>query len=874
MTNVAEMLRQAVAGVTEGRSQEAHDLLMRVVQEAEDDERAWLWMARVASTDRERQICLEKVLELNLEGQSAQEGLGSRRHGKREQASSRREAECKVLQQPIGDWATFLNSRPIGLQTELDKPTKDNAGGFEKRGIFSRGHRFRREGQSGVTLSPEAYRELMKKQKNTPVGVMSHQGSTWWLFTGDVYRESRQYTPSAVKVLVENALTRVESVETAQFRRSDALIAMLKKAPATLVTLLGKANSYLARVDSLCRLRDEIADRSDTLSRQASRLVELGRWIVETSAESSIDDETAKRQMRDVGFAPDDILEADLSASQLPAQENLLRWWFSRMRLVIVRLQALSSPLERVAKGLRSCPSDGLAIFEAILTEAEAWAPPDPSVQRDIFDAAIDSLGPGMARLQSFSQTNWTTPLQRRIEETQASLREVVPAVRAAMFAPPPDLEAREDRPCRGREHVLEPMDKRYPVAYASPYVLPRLEGEYVEADDGIFIRLGDRRIFQSSGRRGINLRLGEHRRLVEGGAPFRVMESGETTWWCCGRGQFYRERLGLTTATATELFHNRLDMESVASPRFREIISLIATVRGVDVDLAKALEDSSIQAGRLHTMCRRWNRLCEELSGVVQQTEALISLMRWIDAAETPGESVDQADIRNQMRELGFASEDVQDLVIETGAFPEVHVLLWVEPRLQVTTAKAARLVELLVSLDHVDIEGFRREVSRLSDRIDGASSDLDLSTRDACHTAKQLTATMAGSATEGISVGMQRFLWLSERMETFQESLETVAGSMRARLLARTMNRDDSMAGQVRQAVLDRDDYICRYCGRRSQTMEVDHIIPVSQGGGSTLDNLVTACRECNRRKAGRTPEEAGMEVLPVRTRKRSWE
>jgi 5-methylcytosine-specific restriction endonuclease McrA len=73
------------------------------------------------------------------------------------------------------------------------------------------------------------------------------------------------------------------------------------------------------------------------------------------------------------------------------------------------------------------------------------------------------------------------------------------------------------------------------------------------------------------------------------------------------------------------------------------------------------------------------------------------------------------------------------------------------------------------------------------------------------------------------------------------------------------------------VRQAVLDRDDYICRYCGRRSQTMEVDHIIPVSQGGTSTLGNLVTACRECNRKKAGRRPEHAGMEILPVRTRKR---
>jgi hypothetical protein len=78
-------------------------------------------------------------------------------------------------------------------------------------------------------------------------------------------------------------------------------------------------------------------------------------------------------------------------------------------------------------------------------------------------------------------------------------------------------------------------------------------------------------------------------------------------------------------------------------------------------------------------------------------------------------------------------------------------------------------------------------------------------------------------------------------------------------------------SIPSNVRQAVLDRDDYICRYCGRRSQTIEVDHVIPVSQGGTSTLDNLVTACRTCNRKKGGRRPREAGMEVLPVPTRRR---
>ena len=38
----------------------------------------------------------------------------------------------------------------------------------------------------------------------------------------------------------------------------------------------------------------------------------------------------------------------------------------------------------------------------------------------------------------------------------------------------------------------------------------------------------------------------------------------------------------------------------------------------------------------------------------------------------------------------------------------------------------------------------------------------------------------------------------------------------------------------------------------------------MPVSQGGRDIWMNVVTACRHCNQRKSGRTPEQAGMELL----------
>lgn len=47
---------------------------------------------------------------------------------------------------------------------------------------------------------------------------------------------------------------------------------------------------------------------------------------------------------------------------------------------------------------------------------------------------------------------------------------------------------------------------------------------------------------------------------------------------------------------------------------------------------------------------------------------------------------------------------------------------------------------------------------------------------------------------------------------------------------------------------------------------TFEVDHIIPISAGGESTIDNLCLACPTCNRYKANRTlitDPDTGLEI-----------
>jgi len=73
-------------------------------------------------------------------------------------------------------------------------------------------------------------------------------------------------------------------------------------------------------------------------------------------------------------------------------------------------------------------------------------------------------------------------------------------------------------------------------------------------------------------------------------------------------------------------------------------------------------------------------------------------------------------------------------------------------------------------------------------------------------------------------------------------------------------------------RREVLVRDAHTCQYCGTRGTDMTIDHVKPRRLGGRRRWDNLVTACRPCNLRKAGRTPLGANMRLLRRPTHPRS--
>jgi 5-methylcytosine-specific restriction endonuclease McrA len=64
----------------------------------------------------------------------------------------------------------------------------------------------------------------------------------------------------------------------------------------------------------------------------------------------------------------------------------------------------------------------------------------------------------------------------------------------------------------------------------------------------------------------------------------------------------------------------------------------------------------------------------------------------------------------------------------------------------------------------------------------------------------------------------------------------------------------------------VYGRDDYKCQYCSKpcKMNDLTYDHVIPRSQGGKTVWENIVSCCVKCNSKKAGRTPQQAGMKLL----------
>ena len=69
-------------------------------------------------------------------------------------------------------------------------------------------------------------------------------------------------------------------------------------------------------------------------------------------------------------------------------------------------------------------------------------------------------------------------------------------------------------------------------------------------------------------------------------------------------------------------------------------------------------------------------------------------------------------------------------------------------------------------------------------------------------------------------------------------------------------------TVSRRLRFEIFRRDDYTCKYCGAspavtKDVELTVDHVIPVTLGGGDEPTNLATACQPCNAGKSSIPPD-----------------
>jgi DNA-directed RNA polymerase subunit RPC12/RpoP len=75
--------------------------------------------------------------------------------------------------------------------------------------------------------------------------------------------------------------------------------------------------------------------------------------------------------------------------------------------------------------------------------------------------------------------------------------------------------------------------------------------------------------------------------------------------------------------------------------------------------------------------------------------------------------------------------------------------------------------------------------------------------------------------------------------------------------------------LSKKLRFDVFKRDGFKCQYCGitPEKEVLQVDHIIPVAEGGENDLDNLITSCQPCNLGKGARS-----LSIIPESLKEKS--
>lgn len=114
----------------------------------------------------------------------------------------------------------------------------------------------------------------------------------------------------------------------------------------------------------------------------------------------------------------------------------------------------------------------------------------------------------------------------------------------------------------------------------------------------------------------------------------------------------------------------------------------------------------------------------------------------------------------------------------------------------------------------------------------------------------------------------------WTKMRPKDGEDGIRTVNCILRIPEVIQFTRYDRMPSRKVhynRRTIYLRDNNQCQYCSSKFE-LSLDHVIPRCQGGRTTWENVVVACVKCNLKKAGRTPQEAGMRLLKVPAKPKS--
>ncbi len=104
------------------------------------------------------------------------------------------------------------------------------------------------------------------------------------------------------------------------------------------------------------------------------------------------------------------------------------------------------------------------------------------------------------------------------------------------------------------------------------------------------------------------------------------------------------------------------------------------------------------------------------------------------------------------------------------------------------------------------------------------------------------------------------------AEMLEAYNEPIKTISGEYKkpAVIKLKKYVKASSIALRFnKRNIYLRDEGKCGYCNIKMSYRQstFDHIIPKSRGGKTNWTNIISACKDCNRDKNNKTPEEANM-------------